>query len=83
MRHRRPSTRCQTSFPVQPGGRFGLCAVAMLFALTLLPGVALADARPPADAIALTTQEIRDAFTNVRDDAEVQDAAGTRAVNYW
>lgn len=37
----------------------------------------------PADAVALSTQEIRERFSNVRDDAEVQDEAGSRAVNDW
>ena len=83
MRHCRPSTRCQTSFPEQPGGRFGLGGIAMVFTFTLLPGLALADAGPPADAVALSTAEIQAAFADVRDEAEVQDAAGTRAVNYW
>ena len=31
----------------------------------------------------LTTEEIRQLFTGVRDDARVQDAEGTSAVNYW
>ncbi len=33
--------------------------------------------------IPLSTDEIREAFSGVRDDAIVQDAEGTRAVNYW
>lgn len=31
----------------------------------------------------LSGEEILQAFNDVRDDAKVQDAAGTRAVNYW
>jgi hypothetical protein len=31
----------------------------------------------------LTTEEIRQAFSGVRDDARVQDEANTRAVNFW
>ncbi len=38
---------------------------------------------PLAKAVALSTDEIRTAFSNVRDDAEVQDSSGTRATNYW
>ncbi|MCX2983146.1 hypothetical protein EYC98_19975 [Halieaceae bacterium IMCC14734] len=33
--------------------------------------------------VQLSGQEILEAFANVRDDATVQDAAETRAVNYW
>jgi len=33
--------------------------------------------------IQLSSEEILQAFANVRDDAEVQDVTGTRAVNYW
>ena len=40
-------------------------------------------ADPPGGAVALTTGEIRQVFANVKDEAEVQDAAGTHAVNYW
>ncbi len=38
---------------------------------------------PLAKAVALSTDEIRTAFSNVRDDAEVQDSSDTRATNYW
>ena len=37
----------------------------------------------PQDARQLSTVEIREVFTDVRDAAEVRDSAGTRAVNYW
>jgi hypothetical protein len=40
-------------------------------------------AADPADADRLSTEEIRQVFANVRDDANVQDSAGTTAVNYW
>lgn len=36
-----------------------------------------------APMIQLSGEEILQAFSDVRDDAEVQDAAGTRAVNHW
>ena len=39
--------------------------------------------RPFAETQQLNNQQILDAFADVRDDAEVQDAAGSRAVNYW
>ena len=35
------------------------------------------------DAVRLSTEEIKQAFANVRDEAQVQDSAGTTAVNYW
>jgi len=35
------------------------------------------------EAVQLTGKEILEAFANVRDDAEVQDAKKTRAVNQW
>ena len=38
---------------------------------------------PGAPAIPLDGEEILQAFADVRDDAKVQDAAGTRAVNHW
>jgi hypothetical protein len=37
----------------------------------------------PQSSVRLTTEEIRQIFSGVRDDAMVQDAAGTSAVNYW
>ncbi len=37
----------------------------------------------PAGAVPLSTDEIQCLFSNVRDDAQVQDSAGTTAVNYW
>ncbi len=37
----------------------------------------------PQDTVQLSTQQIREAFADVRDDAKVQDTAGTVAVNYW
>ena len=37
----------------------------------------------PESSNRLTTEEIRQTFSSVRDDATVQDAKGTRAVNYW
>jgi hypothetical protein len=40
-------------------------------------------AADPADTRRLSTEEIRQVFSNVRDDADVQDSAGTTAVNYW
>ncbi|MFK7976407.1 MAG: hypothetical protein AB8C02_09745 [Halioglobus sp.] len=41
------------------------------------------DTVEPTGAVQLTGSEIVHAFSNVRDDAEVQDTAATRAVNYW
>jgi len=38
---------------------------------------------PGANAIKLTGAEILQAFSNVRDDAEVRDSPGNTAVNYW
>lgn len=38
---------------------------------------------PEAPAIPLDGEEILQAFADVRDDAKVQDAAGSRAVNLW
>jgi hypothetical protein len=35
------------------------------------------------DSTRLTTGEIRQVFSDVRDDARVQDAANTSAVNFW
>lgn len=35
------------------------------------------------DAVRLSTEEIKRVFADVRDEAQVQDSAGTRAVNYW
>ena len=43
----------------------------------------IAEGGPPPDAVALGTEEIRVAFADVKDEAEVQDASGTRAINYW
>ncbi|MDP5065402.1 MAG: hypothetical protein NWQ24_12050 [Haliea sp.] len=37
----------------------------------------------PADAVRLTTSEIVAAFSNVRDEGQVQDGRGGGAVNYW
>ncbi len=48
----------------------------------LLVAGALADTTPP-DSTRLTTGEIAQVFSGVRDDATVQDAAGTSAVNFW
>ena len=42
-----------------------------------------AASEPDASAVQLSDEEILQAFANVRDDAIVQDAAGTRAVNRW
>ena len=42
----------------------------------------LASAQPEG-SIRLTTQEIKQAFANVRDTAQVQDSAGTSATNLW
>lgn len=64
-------------------------AVATLF-FAAAPGV-LSEPHPQADKQfeetsskqQLTGEEIKRAFSNVRDDAQVQDAAGTSAVNYW
>ena len=44
---------------------------------------AVVPAADPADGRRLSTEEIRRVFADVRDDAELQDAVGTRAVNYW
>ena len=52
-----------------------------LCALCLLPASLTAD--DLRGAVPLTTEEIRSVFRNVRDDARVQDEAGTRAVNHW
>jgi hypothetical protein len=41
------------------------------------------DPEVPQQARRLSTIEIRETFSGVRDDAIVQDSAGTRAVNYW
>ncbi len=40
-------------------------------------------AEPLEGAIALNTEEISQAFADVKDQAEVQDVSGTRAVNHW
>lgn len=37
----------------------------------------------PPEAMPLSTSEIQCAFSNVRDDALVQDSAGTTAINHW
>ena len=37
----------------------------------------------PEGAVRLSTQEIQQAFANVRDSAQVQDSAGTTATNLW
>ena len=59
---------------------FGACPTAF-FTLQLVLG-AMACAELQTDT-PLTTDEIRRVFSGVRDDALVQDAEGTRAVNYW
>lgn len=46
----------------------------------LFPGITSAQ---PEGSIRLSTQEIRQAFANVRDTAQVQDSAGTTATNLW
>ena len=51
--------------------------------LLALCDTSAADTALPEHATRLVTSEIRAAFANVRDDARVQDAAGTRAVNVW
>ena len=47
--------------------------------------VAVAVAQPalPADALRLTSSEIVAAFSDVRDEGEVQDGSGGVAVNHW
>ena len=37
----------------------------------------------PEGAVALTTTDIQKVFANVKDEAELQDTAGTHATNYW
>ena len=41
------------------------------------------EANELADAVALSTEEIAGIFANVRDEAQVQDSAGTTAVSHW
>ena len=45
--------------------------------------LASGDNYPPPGASQLSTQEIQCLFSDVRDDAMVQDSAGTTAINYW
>lgn len=61
-----------------------------ILVLRMLTGVSLglafctsAAASMPDEAVALTTEEILKHFSGVRDAAEVQDQAGTLAVNDW
>ncbi len=53
--------------------------------LTICAPLAVAggDNRPPPGSSQLSTQEIQCLFSDVRDDASVQDSAGTKAINYW
>ena len=70
----------------------GFSLFQQLFCLTFFAGSPLAIAEaaraagpgePEVQTIQLSDTEILRAFSDVRDDAEVQDAASTRAVNYW
>ena len=61
-----------------------------ILVLSILTGVSLGltscaspTASRPDGAVALTTEEILEQFSGVRDAAEVQDQAGTLAVNDW
>jgi hypothetical protein len=83
MRRARTSNLLRFPTPVNVAGRIGVGGIAAVFAAAMVSGSAIADASLPADAVILTTIEVREAFANVKDEAEVQDAAGTRAVNYW
>ena len=59
-----------------------LCGAAALLAIISHTAMGGGEALPD-DAEPLSTDQIRSAFDNVKDEAEVQDAAGTRAVNHW
>jgi hypothetical protein len=48
--------------------------------IVLIGPVSAAD---PVNTQRLSTEKIRQVFSNVRDDAVVKDSAGTTAVNYW
>lgn len=47
----------------------------------MISGISMA--ADPVDTVRLSTEKIRTVFANVRDDARVQDAVGTIAVNFW
>lgn len=79
--HIRPGSQLHPSL-VRLNLVFCLGALLMISALSSATDVENG-ASTIADTIPLSTAEIRLMFSDVRDDAEVQDASGTTAVNYW
>lgn len=65
-----------------PGHLMGLEVMRYMAVLGVALAVTTTSAQPEG-AIRLSGEEIRQAFANVRDEAAVQDAAGTTALNYW
>ena len=53
----------------------------LIILAVVISGISIA--ADPVGTDRLSTEEIRQVFANVRDDARVQDAAGTTAVNFW